>query len=111
MRQANSYRAARRNTVLRVVKSTWGDDWAVRANIHAKINERAATCRMAISHVSKALAEKTILFKSGRRELIVLEALKEFWTDVRNLKGAYCKPRMQKRLLKQIDIDLRSARA
>lgn len=112
MRQAMSYRAARRNIVRAAGQPAkgqkgfwWGLDWAVRANAHAKLDERRKTCADARMFAAKALAEQDILFKTGRAEIVKLKALQQFW------RKAPCAPRTRRRLLRQLDLDLRSARA
>lgn len=100
MREHFTYRAARRNMVIRAQRYTWGDVWANQANTHAKIMERRKRCTDAIIVVGKAMATRFT-----NKPVHPLVALREYWATVS------CKLRERRRMLKLVEVDLRSARA
>lgn len=113
MRQAMSYRAARRNIVRAAGQPAkgqkgfwWGLDWAVAANRAARLDERRTWVREGQKAVGKALAQADVLYHGVRHDIVALMALREHWAT-----QVPCKPRMRHRMLKQLDLDLRSARA
>ncbi len=106
MKPAQNYRAGRRNTFLRVMKLDWGNGWAVAANRAARLDERRKWVREGQRAVGKALAAADVLYHGVRHDIVALRALREHWAT-----QVPCSRRMRSRMLKQLDLDLRSARA
>ena len=113
MRKSDTYRGARRNMARKLVHPArgykgfiWGDGFAVAANTKAKLAERRATCNGAREAVAKVLVEQDVLYHGVRHDIVALRALREHWAT-----QVPCSRRMRSRMLKQLDLDLRSARA
>lgn len=113
MRSADSYRPARRNMARKLVHPArgykgfiWGDGWAVAANRQARLDERRKWVREGQKAVGKALAAADVLYHGVRHDIVALRALREHWAT-----QVPCSRRMRRRMLKQLDLDLRSARA
>lgn len=113
MRKSDTYRGARRTFARGSAwveagrkGIPWGDGWAVAANRQARLDERRKWVREGQKAVGKALAAADVLYHGVRHDIVALRALREHWAT-----QVPCSRRMRSRMLKQLDLDLRSARA
>lgn len=111
MRTADTYRGARRNRARKEPQPAkgfhwWPDGAAIQANTEAKLSTRHKIVALGRKTVAAALAQQEVLFKGARADIVALLAWREHWANVTGLKR-----RLVRRMVQQLDLDLRSARA